>query len=710
MRLRDDQKIGLVSALLLMGLTLGTGITVYEVMKRQVEASLGRGLEMTLKEDVHHLITGIEDAKEDTHASVSRPFLIKALNQISVNPGSVIDLKNLKLNIDSLLEAGFTAASAYDIHGKELASTGHFIPNLETSFSLTNDTSAIIIWDAISKALFLRITESVLNSDRHKIGSLTTEKNLKDLTRGSMLHRSIGRSGEFMLCQPVMNSSIEIDCLLSREGEVNFKRLDRIMNNQPLPMNFALNGKNGIINTKDYRQIMVVAAYMGVPDSDLGMVLKLDEEELYKSSSEALSDLIKYLLLLVTVGCIAVYLLVLPTVRKLFKSEKSSFTAIAQLKQSQSHLRKLIGYQERIREEERRRIAGDIHDQLGGDLTGISSHLSVAISNNSKLGLIPNKNLESALNIVSSAMDTVRMTINELRLPMLDNFGIWAALRWYSSEIEDRSELSCKFIIDELSELTEIDPDLTTAIFRIVQEATTNVIRHANASMVTIQVRVRDGELVVEVLDDGIGMDGNQSSKLNSMGLAGMRERARYLGGRLEITSTPGEGTMVELLIPLSGGGVLTQNSYSSDSYSYSEQLQIIGQDKDEGRLLMSVKRIRVLMVDDHTIVRNGIRMMLETIPDIEIAGEAASVAETLLLVQQQSFDVVLLDIELPDGSGLDLLKILHENHPEIAVLMLSTYAEDIYKETSLRYGAAGYLTKGSSLETLVSAIHTVAE
>jgi CheY-like chemotaxis protein len=321
---------------------------------------------------------------------------------------------------------------------------------------------------------------------------------------------------------------------------------------------------------------------------------------------------------------------------------------------------------------------------------------------------MPNKNLESALNIVSSAMDSVRMTINELRLPMLDNFGIWAALKWYSSEVQNRSALRCEFIIDQLSELTEIDPDLTTAIFRIVQEATTNVIRHANASMVTIQVRVRDGELVVEVLDDGIGTDGNQSSKLNSMGLAGMRERARYLGGRLEITSTPGAGTRVALLIPL--GGVLTQNSYSSNSYSYAEQLQISGLDKDEGRLLMSVKRIRVLLVDDHTIVRNGIRMMLETIPDIEIAGEAASVAETLLLVQQQSFDVVLLDIELPDGSGLDLLKILHKNHPEIAVLMLSTYSEDIYKETALRYGAAGYLTKGSSLETLVSAIHTVAE
>ena len=258
---------------------------VYEVMKNQVEASIGRGLEMTLKEDVHNLITGLEDAKEDTHASVSRPFLIKALYQISVNPGSVIDLRNLKLNIDSLSEAGFTAASAYDIHGKELASTGHFIPDSEASFSLTNDTSAIMVWDSKSRSLFLRVTESVLSSDQHKIGSLTTEKSLKDLTRGSILHSSIGRSGEFMLCEPVMKSSIEMDCLLIRESGSEFKRLPRMVNNKSLPMNFALNGKTGVISTKDYRQIPVVAAYLGITDLNLGMVLKLDEEELYESTS-----------------------------------------------------------------------------------------------------------------------------------------------------------------------------------------------------------------------------------------------------------------------------------------------------------------------------------------------------------------------------------------------------------------------------------------
>ena len=283
----------------------------------------------------------------------------------------------------------------------------------------------------------------------------------------------------------------------------------RSINGTPLPMSRALNGETGLISTNDYRQIPVIAAYKSIVEHELGLVLKINEEELYKSSSKILIELVIYLPLLIMAGCIFLFWFIFPIAKKIIESEKSLGLANSKLEQSESHLRRLIGYQEGVREEERRRIAGDIHDQLGGDLTGISSHLSVAISSNSKLGLMPNKNLESALSIVSGAMKTVRMTINELRLPMLDNFGIWAALRWYSSEIEDRSELSCEFVIDQLSELTEIAPELTTAIFRIVQEATTNVIRHANASMVTIQVRVRDGELVVEVLDDGIGMDGN---------------------------------------------------------------------------------------------------------------------------------------------------------------------------------------------------------
>ena len=541
MRLRDDQKIGLVSALLLMGLTLGTGITVYEVMKSQVEASLGRGLEMTLKEDVHHLITGIEDAKEDTHASVSRPFLIKALNQISVNPGSVIDLKNLKLNIDSLLEAGFTAASAYDIHGKELASMGHFMPDLETSFSLKNDTSAIIMWDSKSKSLYVRVTESVLNFDQHKIGSLTTEKNLKDLTRGSILHRSIGKTGEFMLCESVMNSSNEMDCLLIRESGSEFKRLPRIVNNQPLPMNFALNGKTGVISTKDYRQIPVVAAYQGLTDLNLGMVLKLDEKELYESTNVYLYGIVLYISIAAVLGWILLYWLVLPLVYKLIQSE--------------SNLRNLVAYQEGIREEERRRIARDIHDQMGSDLSTMNILLESSKQHSKARSLAPDPYLVDAGAIVSNMMNTVRSTINELHPPILISLGLWETLRWHCNQIRKQTDLQCELVIDELSESVDIEPDFSTSIFRIIQESITNVVRHAKASRVTVHAAVQGGVIIIEVADNGLGypppLDGLTSQ--GALGVAGIRERCFRHQGSLEIKASPGQGTTLLIRIPMGG-------------------------------------------------------------------------------------------------------------------------------------------------------------
>jgi signal transduction histidine kinase len=434
---------------------------------------------------------------------------------------------------------------------------GAFVKDTDTSLALNSviDVGKTLIFNPSDGKLYLRIEEFVLNSTSQQIGVLKTERLLAELSRSITELRSIGHSGEFMLCEPLASNHLEMKCLLSRDGGVEYKQLMRNINGSPLPMNKALNGESGHINTKDYRQVPVVAAYKSTKEHDLGLVLKIDEEELYKSSSKMLISLAIYLPLLIAAGCIFMFWFIFPIARKIVKSEKLSGIANLKLEQSESHLRKLIGHQENIREEERRRIASDIHDQLGGDLTGISSHLSVSITRNSQLGLMTDANLAGAANIVSGAMETLRMIINELRLPMLDNLGIWASLSWYSNQIENRSELLCKFTVDELSELTEIPPDLTTAIFRVVQEATTNVIRHAKATRVLIQARVQDGELIVTVSDDGVGMVTDQSSRLDSMGLGGMRERARYLGGRLQITSILGEGSMVALLIPLSGGG-----------------------------------------------------------------------------------------------------------------------------------------------------------
>jgi len=123
----------------------------------------------------------------------------------------------------------------------------------------------------------------------------------------------------------------------------------------------------------------------------------------------------------------------------------------------------------------------------------------------------------------------------------------------------------------------------------------------------------------------------------------------------------------------------------------------------------MQNKPIKVLLVDDHAVVRNGVRLILSAAQDIEVTGEAESAEAAMRLVRQQAFDVALLDIALPGVSGLDLLRRLRAAQPALAVLMLSMYAEEAYAVRALKLGAAGYLTKSHSGDAMIAAVRKVA-
>ncbi|QDL37313.1 response regulator transcription factor [Rhodoferax sediminis] len=123
----------------------------------------------------------------------------------------------------------------------------------------------------------------------------------------------------------------------------------------------------------------------------------------------------------------------------------------------------------------------------------------------------------------------------------------------------------------------------------------------------------------------------------------------------------------------------------------------------------MQNKPIKVLLVDDHAVVRNGVRLILSAAQDIEVTGEAESAEVAMRLVRQQAFDVALLDIALPGVSGLDLLRRLRAAQPALAVLMLSMYAEEAYAVRALKLGAAGYLTKSHSGDAMIAAVRKVA-
>jgi two-component system sensor histidine kinase UhpB len=223
------------------------------------------------------------------------------------------------------------------------------------------------------------------------------------------------------------------------------------------------------------------------------------------------------------------------------------------LRQSREALRSLAARQETIKENERKRIAQEIHDELGSLLTGIKAYVSVSIERAAGQGAPHDPLLSDALRLTDDAIEAVRRVITDLRPSVLDQLGVWEALGWYANQIEARSNLVCECVVDTAVAELDIDPDRSTMLFRIVQESLTNVLRHADASCVSIQAWLEGGEIMLEMRDDGKGFDVEQVPERPSLGILGMRERARHFGGQLSVRSVPGNGTTVVLRLPAGG-------------------------------------------------------------------------------------------------------------------------------------------------------------
>jgi len=222
------------------------------------------------------------------------------------------------------------------------------------------------------------------------------------------------------------------------------------------------------------------------------------------------------------------------------------------LRHSQDELRRLAAHQEQVKEEERTRIAREIHDELGGQLTSIKAYVSVSVEQAKARGEQPDPLLTDAADMAKSAIETVRRVITDLRPSVLDQLGVWAALEWYAGRVQQMSGIRCLCKIDDSVADFEVDAELSTMLFRVVQEALTNVVRHADASEVQISARLQSGVVVLEVVDNGKGIDTERLLNRESMGLLGMYERTRHFGGELKVSGIPGKGTSVVLRLNVS--------------------------------------------------------------------------------------------------------------------------------------------------------------
>lgn len=221
-----------------------------------------------------------------------------------------------------------------------------------------------------------------------------------------------------------------------------------------------------------------------------------------------------------------------------------------ELVRSREALRGLAAYQESIKEHERKRIAQEIHDELGGLLTGIKAYISVAIERRGA-SEAADPLLADAAALAQDAIQTVRRVITDLRPSVLDQLGVWAALEWYADQIEQRSGLVCACEISAEAAALELGPERSTMVFRIVQEALTNVVRHAGASQVRLGAVLDQGMLQLTVADNGCGIGAERLLNRDSWGILGMHERSRHFAGELKITGTPEQGTLLRLRLPL---------------------------------------------------------------------------------------------------------------------------------------------------------------
>ena len=219
-----------------------------------------------------------------------------------------------------------------------------------------------------------------------------------------------------------------------------------------------------------------------------------------------------------------------------------------ELSQSREQLRNLAEYLQSAREQERTSIAREIHDEFGQSLTALKMDLAWLFKR------LPHEQpdlwakVDSMSALVDGSIHTVRRIATELRPGVLDDLGLVAAIEWQTEEFAGRTGLTCTLRLGDHD--LALEPDLATALFRILQESLTNIARHAEAAHVEVELDDQPGLLTLVVRDDGKGFEPAQRSDPSSLGLIGMRERARAWGGDVAVEGTAGQGTTVTVRIP----------------------------------------------------------------------------------------------------------------------------------------------------------------
>jgi PAS domain S-box-containing protein len=367
----------------------------------------------------------------------------------------------------------------------------------------------------------------------------------------------------------------------------------------------------------------------------------------------------------------------------------------AELAKRAAQLRALAGELTLSEQRERSRLAKILHDHLQQLLVAAKFRLAI-------LGKEAEDLIKEAINEVEALIDesiaSSRSLTAELSPPILHEAGLNAGLKWLAARMADTQGLVVELEMDE----TSLPDDLKIMLFESVRELLFNVVKHARTQSATLNMKLVDEVLQLTVSDEGVGFDPNDWSPKGEsgkgFGLFSIGERLELFGGKLEVWSAPGRGSRIILTVPAPEPATVSLTAAHAP---------VKPQRSPSKQIPTGVpnKKIRIMLADDHAIVRQGMSTMLGYETDFEIVGGAADGQEAIELARQLLPDIILMDVSMPALNGIEATRTISREFPDIRIIGLSMFEDSERAQAMRDAGAMNYLTKSGPADKLINAI-----
>jgi PAS domain S-box-containing protein len=388
-----------------------------------------------------------------------------------------------------------------------------------------------------------------------------------------------------------------------------------------------------------------------------------------------------------------------------------------ELRDSQLRLRDLATELTLTEQRERRRLAGELHDYLAQLLVLI--RIKIRQTSSHVKDAIPTALLMEADRAIIDSLNYTRSLVAELAPPALQEFGLLEGFEWLAEQMQNHGlTVTVKKNVQDIV----LDDDQAVLVFQSTRELLFNVLKHAGTTQAEVSIDTDgDGHLVVTVKDQGCGFDfdevtGNRDER-KRFGLFSVRERTEAMGGRLVVTSALEQGTSVALILPYwpvvgdptTQSAALARGGSSAMEKEASQLLRADVPRHGEGLtspgLSGSDKVLRVLLADDHAMVRQGLRSILESYRDISVVGEAADGEEAVEMAGRLAPDVIVMDVNMAKLDGIEATRRVKSRWPGIIVVGLSVSTRAQVESLLLEAGASCYVSKEAAGDQLYGAI-----